>query len=450
MDSTPQEGQGPATTPQGKNRLLRADIVLDQQLAYTYVSEYFDDSDDFPEFAADRGRARKATATTNGVFETIRNYKVPVVALDAHQGVESICRVFEIINSTGTRLRTFDLAVARFFPTPDLRELWEDSLDSNTVLREFEVDGERVLQVLSLVVAAQEGRYPDPSRANLLGLDPTVIKEKWKESADVLAETYCWAASQGAKPDALTSGTVLVAMAAVQGFLRAHNPAVEFRWPDELYMRRWYFSKAIQGGAARASNYRIGQDFTALRRWLESGEYPVCEEVTLNEDVILQLKPSDVRYKSLLNLFGITVRGDMMTGQPLEGQDIHDHHIFPRNASKTLDLNLMRLDSICNRIPILAATNLSLGEAYPEEYLGELVSSARQNGTIEGLRRRMEYCLIPGDPREVGWTSQFCPERFEDFCRYRATMIVARVREVVGQSLRSDLSEDEFAEQDLD
>ena len=104
------------------NRLLRADLILNQTKADIYVSEYLEDSDDFPEF--NRNATREAAASIKGIFETIRNYKVPVVTLDRDRGVESICRVFETINSTGTRLRTFDLAVARFFPEPDLRKLW--------------------------------------------------------------------------------------------------------------------------------------------------------------------------------------------------------------------------------------------------------------------------------------------------------------------------------------
>ena len=95
------------------NRLLRADVVLNQEKTDIYVSEYIEDSGDFPDF--DRQDQRKAAAFIKGIFETVRNYKVPVVTLERDRGVESICRVFETINSTGTRLRTFDLAVARFF-----------------------------------------------------------------------------------------------------------------------------------------------------------------------------------------------------------------------------------------------------------------------------------------------------------------------------------------------
>ena len=168
------------------NRLLRADVILDQEKADIYVSEYVEDSGDFPEL--EKNDKRKAAALIKGVFETMRNYKVPVVSLERDSGVESICRVFETINSTGTRLTTFDLAVARFYPDPDLRRLWDESLEGLPVLKDFDVDGERVLQVLYLVEAARSGKYPDPTRGNLLALTGTEIISQWERSASALAE----------------------------------------------------------------------------------------------------------------------------------------------------------------------------------------------------------------------------------------------------------------------
>ena len=70
----------------------------------------------------------------------MRNYKVPVVMLERDSGVESVCRVFETINSTGTRLTTFDLAVARFYPQPDLRGLWADAQEEHPILKNFGVE----------------------------------------------------------------------------------------------------------------------------------------------------------------------------------------------------------------------------------------------------------------------------------------------------------------------
>ena len=262
------------TEPDRKNngRLLRADLVLDQKKADIYVSEYMEDSGDFPNLS--RQAAREAAAFIKGIFETVRNYKIPVVTLDRDRGIESVCRVFETINSTGTRLRTFDLAVARFFPEPDLRRLWEDALDRYPILKDFEVDGEHVLQVLCLVLTKRE-----PSRQNQLDLSPDVISQEWARSSEALAITYQWARAQGARPPKiLPNRNILVALAAVRSLFSSDDLNSKV-WPDNDFIRRWYFSKVMRAGASQASNYRIGQDFSALRRYIEEGIQPSSSPV---------------------------------------------------------------------------------------------------------------------------------------------------------------------------
>ena len=248
------------TTPDRKNnnRLLRADIILDQAKADIYVSEYIEDSGDFPRFDNNRTEGRRAAARIKGVFETMRNYKVPVVMLERDSGVESVCRVFETINSTGTRLTTFDLAVARFYPSPDLRNLWSETLEDHSILRDFDVDGERVLQVLYLVAAARGRKYPDPTRTNIMALTPDEIRSEWRRSSSALAETYKWAQAHGARPDTLPSHNVLVALAGIRSFILGEDVSGDL-WKDHDFIRRWYFSKIMQAGASQASNYRIGK-----------------------------------------------------------------------------------------------------------------------------------------------------------------------------------------------
>lgn len=185
----------------------------------------------------------------------------------------------------------------------------------------------------------------------------------------------------------------------------------------------------------------------ALRRYVSDIEPPEVSEVTLNSDAVINLKPSDVRYRSLQNVFATTIRQDLVSGNNI-GYDsrLHDHHIFPRNARKQ-GLPARMLDGICNRVPVLEESNQRLGEAYPQEYFGQLADQARSQGTIDGLRRRLRDCMIPGDPSELTWPDSFSLDKFEDFCRSRAELVVARVREVVGDSLRvTPSSEDELVE----
>ena len=373
----------------------------------------------------------------------MRNYKVPIVTLERESGVESICRIFETINSTGTRLTTFDLAVARFYPEPDLGRLWEDSREEYHLLREFKVDGERVLQVLFLVVSTRNGKYPDPTRSNLLALTHDEIEREWDRSAKCLEGTYQWARDYGARPETLPNHNVLVSLAAVRRLFLKDTDDEEV-WKDYDFIRRWYFSKVMQAGASQASNYRIGLDFIALREYVERGKRPDIATVNLNADSVLSLKPTDVRYKALQNIFAMTIREDLLTGGKIDSRSVlHDHHVFPKNARKQYELPRELLDGICNRVPVLAKSNQSLGDGYPCDYLKKMADAARSDGTLGGLERRLRDCMIPGDPRQSTWAGAFSVDKFEEFCRKRSELIVGRVREIVGDSLRSAPSSEE-------
>ncbi len=423
------------------NRLLRADLVLDQKKASIYVNEYIEDSPDFAD--CNRDRKWEAIAEINGIFETIRRYKIPVVTLEQDRGIEAICRVFETINSTGTRLSTFDLAVARFFPNPDLRELWEQTLVDYPILQQFGVNGERVLQVLYLVIATRDGRSAELSRGTLLALPPDRLAKNWEWSVSMLASTYEWARAQGARPKSsggpgtLPNTMILVAIAAVKAL---HRPNEEV-FADLDFMRRWYFSQILQKGySSRASNYQIGLFFNALKMYVREGIVPPVRDVAeLSVDDIRRLRPADVRYKVLQNIFAMSVRQDLLTGDMITSEsDLDDHHIYPYNAVKKHGLDKNVLNSICNRIPILARTNRSLGEGYPHEYFGSLAERARASGTIDGLRRRLGDCMIPGDPKEPDWPNRFLIENVDDFMRERSELIRHRVKEIIGTALQGD------------
>lgn len=417
------------------NRLLRSDIILDQTKTDVYVTEYIEDSGDFPEYTKDKTAARKAAAIIKGVFESVRNYQVPVVVLERDAGVESVCRVFETINSTGTRLTTFDLAVARFFPSPDLRGMWADAMDEHPILREFDVDGERVLQVLHLMRAGREKKYAEPTRTDLLSLAPKAIQDDWGLATIALASAYHWAAAQGARPDTLPNHSVVVALAAANGLHDAKSDKPINA--DEAVVRRWYFSKILQAGSSQSSNYRIGQDFAALRKFRLDLAPMVFDDVVLNLETILRLRRNDARYKALQNLLATTMRQDLVSAKKIDSTSrLHDHHLFPRASHKKLGLPSEMLDSICNRIAVLEDTNLKLNEAYPDKYFKDMRDVASANGTLADLEQRLADCLIPGNVNDPDWPRGFTKQGFDSFCRARGEMILSRVQKVVGDSLK--------------
>ena len=316
--------------------------------------------------------------------------------VERNSKIESVCRIFETINSTGTRLKTFDLAVARFYPKTDLQELWSKTQKKYSILDcdNFKVDSERILQVLFLVVATDKGKstskYIEPTRGNFLKLEPQEIDKEWERSSEALAKTYEFAREQGARPETLPRHSLLVSLAAVRSLIFRDHGVAPWR-KDENYdfIRRWYFSKVMQANKrAQSSHYQVSQDFKVLLEYARMGQRPEIPTVSLDAEKLLTLKPSDVLYKSLQNIFATTIRQDLLSGNAVNTKSpLHDHHIFPENAAKRHGLDKTMLNSICNRVPMLASSNGYLGEGYPEDYLKKILDRARKESMLGDFKR---------------------------------------------------------------
>jgi hypothetical protein len=428
-----------------KNRLLRADIALDQQKTDIYVTEYIEDSGDIPELIDDRSAQRQAAARIKGIFEVIRKYQVPIVMLDREAPLESVCRVFETINSTGTRLTTFDLAVAKFFPKPDLREFWNETKQQCPELSDFDVNGERVLQVLALWDAKINNRALDPTRSVLLSMDRSFISQNWKTAAQSLSDAYRWASKNGATPTNLPNHGILAVIATFNIVCADFTNKPMSSW--QAVLKRWYFSKILESGAKQASNYRIGKDFTMLVKYAEDDiplDFPV---IHLNVEKLIQInKPTDIRYKSLQCIMATTANVDLVSGVSLDN-DLEDHHIFPRSLRKknsSSDQAFKDIDSIVNKLIISKSTNRNLSDRLPNEYFFELQKTAKENGITPDIGKRLKDCLIPGDIESSTFSDQFEVSNFKEFLEKRADILLKRVEEVIGDSLKAsdELDED--------
>jgi hypothetical protein len=430
-----------------KNRLLRADIVLDQQKTDIYVTEYIEDSGDIAELVDNRSAQRQAAAKIKGIFEVIRKYQVPIVMLDQDAPLESVCRVFETINSTGTRLTTFDLAVAKFFPNPDLREFWNETKRECPELSDFDVNGERVLQVLALWDAKENNRPLDPTRSVLLQLDRNFIAKNWKTAAESLSNAYKWARKNGATPTNLPNHGILAVIATFNIVCSKFANKPMSSWQSVL--KRWYFSKILESGAKQASNYRIGKDFTMLVRYAEEDiplEFPV---IYLNIERLIQInKSTDTRYKSLQCIMATTATVDLVDGTPLD-KELEDHHIYPRSLRKKInpsDPAFKNIESIVNKLIISKSTNRNLSDKLPNEYFLELQKMSQDNGIVLDVSKRLRNCLIPGELESPAFSKQFEIENFNTFLERRAELLLQRVQEVIGDSLKASDESDEGIE----
>lgn len=402
---------------QNSNKLIRADIAFFDKggAAEKYIYEYIRNTKDFPEWDDDESRLYQEASKIKKVFETLRNYKIPIVTLGHDTNVESVCRIFETINSTGIKLTTFDLAVARFFSTLKLRAKWDKALIDYPVFKEFEVDGERILQVLVLKSAEEHGRALEVSRHAQLNLDSVYIENNWDEAIKALAESYKWAKGMGARPETMTNHALLVAVGCYWCVYPKKKPT-----PDLL--KRWFFSTLLQKGS-QAANYRIGQYFKALygltSKELDEIDQDIIPKVKITPEILLSLNhPADNRFKALQCLLTAAANKDLKNGQEIASEEIDSHHIYPRRYCDKERLNMKLCESIVNRIAVSQGTNRSLGESAPKKYFAEIVDQAHENGTVPGMQDRLRRCFIPNPEKNRSeFLAQFTPSQFENFMK---------------------------------
>ena len=427
------------------NRLIRTDVAIDQAKCDVYISEYIEDSGDFPEFDNNRSEARQAAAALKGIFETIRKFSIPFVALENDAPLESVCRVFETINSTGTRLTTFDLAVARYYPEPDLKTLFENSKDKHPIISEYEVDGERILQILSLYHLREIAKFPEATRSVLLSLESGFIKNTWDDAAYHLASACKWIKSLGATPKAQPPHGILVSIATTLMCFPSSLDNPKF----SACLKRWYFCTTLASNSSPANNYKVGDDFRKFCNFLESDSPLYYPKVFFSSLDLIEIKhTSNSGYKAIQALMRTTVKEDLLTGRPLDGE-LEDHHIYPYSLNKS-GINKGKLNSIVNKVLLSKHTNRDIGNNNPDHYLSEVSEIHRKNGSTGDLDRRLEACFIPYSSSSPDFSSHFSIESFDVFLNDRAEMLISRIKEVVGESWQHpsdgevNLEDDEF------
>lgn len=420
------------------NRLIRSDIVLDQEKSDIYISEYVEDGEDFDYL--DKNQKRKTVAKIKGVFENIRNYDLSLITIDASQGLESICRVFETINSTGTRLTTFDLAVARFYPQPDLRNMWESSLEKFPILKDFGVEGERFLQVIYLLNAhSKNDSQPEPTRSSLLSLPKDVIQKEWERAALGLSEAYEWASNNGVRPETLAGEYSLVSLAAFLSIYGDIRNDISANFNSRL--RQWFYSRVLNPGI-RASNYVIGYDFANLRAYAENTADLDVKQVSINRDILLRLNRNDNRFKGIQCIMALSSHGDILTGKSLDG-DIEYHHIFPRSMAKNGIISSQKIENVLNRMAVTKSTNRNLSDKAPEDYIAKLIKDAITHGTVGDVEDRLRGLLFPDDIASGDYITQFKEINFDLFLEKRADIVMGRVRAILGNNLNEEEKTDE-------
>jgi len=412
--------------PRLEKWFLKTQRVFDAKKVSILVDEHFDD-----EVSLNAHERREARASVAAVFETIRNFEIPAVIMDEKSDLEAICRVFETINSTGTRLTTFDLATAKFYPKPNLREQWSAARSKYPEFDQLELDGERVLQVIALWHSRSSVGKFDPSRSNLLSLPRTVIDAHWPAAVDALRDACAWVGRRGIlSRKSLPNEAIIIPLAAASSRVFQDTAALQPKPAFHELIDSWYWRSCMARTFEASTNERIGSEFARLCHLLETGTLDFgSTPLLLSPRILVGIGAQrDSRARVILSLLLSKSARDIKTGADIfADSEIESHHIFPRSKLP----NHRHVDSVMNRVWILKKSNRELGNKSPYDYLSQEIAAAQSAGVLAKLEERLSGQCIPVEPINV-FRNDPIEEAFEAFLDERARIILGRLVERIG------------------
>jgi hypothetical protein len=323
----------------------------------------------------------------DAVYGAITNYQIPVVTLK-DLTVEEVCPIFERINSSGTRLSTFDLMVAATWSTSfDLNE--EASSIKNALQSKgfSDIDGDTILKCLSAVSKRSTKRNDVVNLRKLSKADMEALVEKTKnallKTVDLLStefSIYSW--------DFLP----YEALAVIICYIYSTVPLLTADQTRKV--RQWFWRSAFSERYRGASDSFISKDLDSIHTFVveskgkpeEFGRKPDRE---IWEDVSFRSNNS----RSRAFILALALRGpkNITNGTRIDTANalsIYNqkqfHHVYPRNYLRKIS-SPGNHNSLVNFCMLAASENREISDSEPHVYIPECIGKlgAEAAGTFK-------------------------------------------------------------------
>lgn len=411
----------------------------------------------------------------NNVTET----KLPCTTLDKACSLDAVARIFETINSTGTRLSMFDLMVAKCIRHKfQLRKEWDRLLNENEEIEAFEIEPEEFIETLYLLTPdSHQGFATD----RILQMDIQHIRDNWAHLSGAMSIMVKDLRRMGIRDrKMLPYGPMLIPLAAT--YVKAYYlPRTKLRPVDYALFNekiRWWFWSCVfgelytEGASSRRLSHAIGLEQLCMGgkklKEVESlGEIATVVSKVKSLD-LTQVVPGSAVYKGLVSLLNQARLTDMYDGKEIgDGDKVEDHHLFPKDFLKKGPLANLEEDvrktisnCICNRSLIGEKTNRSIGNKDPRQYIqdafratsGKNPTSQRLSEAEREVRNRFSSHLwvISGKIEEAfnltidSQTKFFTPLTLEDyklFLKSRGDALMSLIVGGTGIGLPAELAD---------
>ena len=374
---------------------------------------------------------------------------VPVTLLDSDMSLEAITRVFETLNTTGSRLTPVEIVVAVLYSMGiRLREDLREFQESRTYYSNVDTAGERFLQAIALL----DGKHPKQ-----VTLPKTINRENYmahKEDAMAALELAGQFLSErfGAGLDKCNDYIPYPAQLPPLGIALSK---INKDWPDRSPVRadwlnkieRWFVGSVLVQRYTQSQPRIQMEDNSELSRWISEGDS--AEPAWLSDVRVPRLdnmRPSSAIGRLLVLLQSRQDPRDPLNDELVGGRsgdiaDVELHHIFPQafcsqhipdwdgDADTDIALNIM---------PVTKETNRRWSKMDPTNQIVDARNNSRQQ--LDDLYRKV---FIDSRGIEIMEKADKRQADYLDFIASRGREITSYIQREWGFAQDSNIVDDE-------
>lgn len=358
-------------------------------------------------------------------LEKLFDYKFPVVKLDKNLSLDAVCKIFETINTTGLKLSSFDICVAKFMRDGiDLRKMMEDVKKNEVLKNIFDQDENLLLQAIALLArkSPKANALPD----NLAIED---INEYWDKSVRgfefIVEELDKIGVGISKNTQLLPYAPILPlfsALAIRTNIINEPKSNLKVIGKFEGKLKQFFYTTACAFYYTEGTDAKIDKNFNELFEWInDDNKKPeiVKTGVQWNTEKQINYTKDSAFGKAVLCLINWENPVDFYTnycvGNGVEKAECQLHHIFPKAQYKNT-VGEKRINSIFNFTFITSESNNYIKDNKTCDYIPKIMEDSGKS----------ESNLI--DIFEKHFIDKNCyeclkKENFENFISRRAELI---------------------------
>lgn len=382
------------------------------------------------------------------VWQSIYDYKVPVIVLVKNTSKDAVCQVFEQVNTGGVSLTVFELMTATYAADDyALREDWtkrKERLSDEKYRVLHDLDETTFLTAVTLLASYRrsqsKGTAVSCKRKDVLNLtlqeykDFAPLIEMGLTRSARLMEQWKIFESRG-----VPYSTQFIPLSAICADLgsRFEEDSVKQK------ISQWYWCGVFGELYGGASETRFALDVPETLSWIRGGDLPrTIQDSNFSPTRLLGLQTrQSAAYKGLFAVLMKSGSNDFISGDELGhivyfDKSVDIHHLFPEAYCRSKGLRQRVWNSAVNKSPLTSETNRIVGGRSPSSYLAT-VSTRFGIGTERQDAILASHLVRPDLLRE---------DRFDEFIQDRATRLLDAIERSTGKAVTGRDSEEVIRE----